>query len=118
MSLMIGIWTLSKNRFSCLRKTLWIMKITKAPTATPQTFPMPPRTTMARTVNDTSKRKRFGVTVWSLAAMKTPARPAVDAPSAKARSFVTMVLTPLAAAASSSSRIAAQARPSRESWSR
>ena len=43
---------------------------------------------------------------------------AVDAPSANASSLVMTVLMPLAAAASSSSRIAFQARPSRESWSR
>ena len=47
----------------------------------------------------------------SLAAVKTPARPAVEAPSANASSFVVTVLMPLLAAASSSSRIAIQARP-------
>ena len=39
--------------------------------------------------------------------------PAVEAPRAKASSFVVTVLIPFAAAASSSSRIASQARPSR-----
>ena len=40
------------------------------------------------------------------------------APRANASSFVVTVLMPFAAAASSSSRMAFQARPIRESWSR
>ena len=54
----------------------------------------------------------------SFEALNTPARPAVVAPRAKASSLVVTVLMPLAAAASSSSRIAFQARPIRESCSR
>ena len=54
----------------------------------------------------------------SFEALNTPARPAVVAPRANASSFVVTVLMPFAAAASSSSRIAFQARPIRESWSR
>ena len=89
MSLRIGTWTLSKKMLSCLRNTLWIMKRMNAPTATPQMLPMPPRTTMARTVNETSKRNRFGVTSLELGwRRKTPARPAVEAPRAKASSLV------------------------------
>ena len=42
----------------------------------------------------------------------------MDAPSANASSLVVTVFMPFAAAASSSSRIAFHARPSRESWSR
>ena len=66
-------------------------------------------------MNDTANRNWSGETIVSFEALKTPARPAVVAPMAKARSFVVTVLTPLAAAASSSSRIAFQARPVRES---
>ena len=51
---------------------------------------------------------------WSAwTALRTPAKPAVDAPSANASSLVVTVLMPFAAAASSSSRIAFQARPIR-----
>ena len=89
-----------------------------APTATPQMLPMPPRTIIARTVNDTVNRNWSGLTRVSLEALKTPAKPAVVAPRANASSFVVTVLMPLLAAASSSSRIAIQARPIRESWSR
>ena len=108
---------LSNRMFSCFRITLWIMNTMNAPIATPQTLPMPPSTTIASTVNETSNRNRFGLTRVSLDDANTPARPAVEAPSANASSLVVTVLTPLAAAASSSSRIAIQARPRRESWS-
>ena len=45
--------TLSKKRLSCFSSTFWILYRMNAPSATPQTFPMPPSTTMARMVNDT-----------------------------------------------------------------
>ena len=89
-----------------------------APAATPQMLPIPPRMTIARTVNDTVNTNWSGQTIVSFEALKTPARPAVVAPSANASSLVVTVLIPLAAAASSSSRIAFQARPTRESCSR
>ena len=75
-----GTWTLSKKMLSCLRTTVWIMNTMNAPTATPQTLPMPPRTTIARTVNETSNRNRFGLTSVSLDEANTPAKPAIDAP--------------------------------------
>ena len=53
-----------------------------------------------------------------LAANTTPITPANDAPHAKARSLVRTSGTPIACAASSSSRIASQARPMCESSSR
>jgi hypothetical protein len=118
MPLRKGTLKASITMLSCLRMTLWIMKITNAPTATPQMLPMPPSTTIASTVNETSNRKRFGLTSVSLEAEKTPASPAVDAPMANASNFVVTVLTPFAAAASSSSRMAFHARPSRESCNR
>ena len=49
----------------------------------------------------------------SFEALNTPAKPAVVAPSANASSFVVTVLMPLAAAASSSSRMAIHALPIR-----
>ena len=67
---------------------------------------------------DVETRTGLGLTMPSFEALKTPANPAVEAPSAKARSFVVTVFTPALAAASSSSRIAIQARPSLEPWSR
>jgi hypothetical protein len=48
----------------------------------------------------------------------TPITPAKEAPQAKARSFMRTSGTPMARAASSSSRIASQARPIWESSSR
>jgi hypothetical protein len=73
---------------------------------------------MARMVNDTVNPNWSGLTSESFEALKTPASPAVDAPIAKARSFVVTVLTPMLAAATSSSRMATQARPSLESCRR
>ena len=92
--------------------------MTKAPAATPQMLPMPPRTTIARTVKLTVKPNCVGETMASLELRYTPARPDVEAPMAKASSLVVTVLMPMLAAASSSSRMAIQARPSRESCSR
>ena len=109
---------MSKNWLSDLSRTLLIVKITNAPIATPQKLPMPPSTTMARTVNETTNVNWSGLTVTSFEALNTPAIPAVDAPRAKASSLATTVLMPLAAAASSSSRIASHARPIRLSMSR
>ena len=40
----------------------------KAPAATPQMLPMPPRTTIARAVNETENPNWSGVTVDSFAA--------------------------------------------------
>ena len=63
---------------------------------------------------DSSRMKLSGLTKpWSPEKM-TPENPAVLAPRAKARSFVVVLLIPIVWAASSSSRIAAQARPIRE----
>ena len=84
-----------------------------APIATPQKLPMPPSTTIASTVNEIVNVNWSGLTTVSFAVLKTPAMPAVDAPSANASSLVVTVLMPFAAAASSSSRIASQARPIR-----
>ena len=47
-----------------------------------------------------------------------PAMPPKEAPMAKARSFMRVVLMPMERAAISSSRIASQARPMRESCRR
>ena len=89
-----------------------------APSATPGMLPMPPSTTIARIVIDSSRMKLSGLTnPWRPEKM-TPENPAVLAPRANARSFVVVLLIPMVWAASSSSRIAAQARPIREPSSR
>jgi hypothetical protein len=73
---------------------------------------------MARIVNDVSKWNESVLTRVTFEARNTPANPEVDAPIANASSLVVTVLMPMLAAASSSSRIAIQDRPSRESWRR
>ena len=81
-------------------------------------LPMPPRTTIARIDERHRRQELVRADEVSFAALKTPANPAVEAPRANASSFVVTVLRPLLAAASSSSRIAIQARPIRDSCSR
>ena len=89
-----------------------------APRATPGMLPMPPSTTIERMRMDSIRMKLSGLTKpWSPEKI-TPEKPAVLAPMAKASSLVVVVLIPIPRAASSSSRIAAQARPMRESWRR
>ncbi len=58
--------------------------------------------------------KLSGVKNPTSLAKNTPARPEVDAPMANASSLTRVVLTPVACAAISSSRMAAQARPVRD----
>src|SRR5437762_11862039 len=85
---------------------------------TPLRLPAPPRTTMQRSMIDTWNSNAPGVMAWSFAAYTDPANPENEAPSANARSLVEIGLTPVQSAAVSSSRIALQARPRRESPSR
>ena len=85
-----------------------------APSTTPGMLPIPPSTTIARIVIDSSRMKLSGLTKPWRPEKMTPENPAVLAPRAKARSFVVVLLIPIVCAASSSSRIAAQARPIRE----
>src|SRR5437879_12218415 len=68
--------------------------------------PIPPRITMARTPMDSRKVNDSGLMNTCLAENSTPMMPAKDAPQAKARSFIRTSGTPMARAASSSSRIA------------
>ena len=76
---------------------------------------MPPSTTMTSSIEETAKLNISGVAVCSLATKNTPVMPAKAAPMAKAISLKRVRLTPIALAAVSSSRIAIQARPIRES---
>ena len=79
---------------------------------------MPPSTTIASTMIDSNSPKLSGLTNSCVAEKMPPAMPPNDAPIANARSFTLRVLMPMALAATSSSRIASQARPSREFCSR
>ena len=73
---------------------------------------------MQSSMIDTWNSKAPGVMACNFAAYTEPAKPENEAPSAKASSFVDTGLTPVQSAAVSSSRMAIQARPSRESRSR
>ena len=85
---------------------------------TPHTLPMPPSTTMASTMMLSTRMKLSGLMKPWIALNMPPAMPPNDAPIANASSFTRVVLMPIARAAISSSRIASQARPRRESCRR
>ena len=70
---------------------------------------------MQRTKTEKPNSNWSTLTVFWKRRGTTPAKPPIDAPSAKAHSFMRTRLTPIAAAATSSSRTAIQARPRRES---
>ena len=74
---------------------------------------MPPRTIAASRNADSRNTNWSGVTDTSTCALMVPAMPARKAPLAKANSFSPKVLTPIASAARSSSRMATQPRPIR-----
>ena len=71
---------------------------------TPSTEPMPPSTTMDRTMADSMNVKLAGLMNVVLAAKMTPANPAQQEPSAKAESFTLVRSMPMASQAISSSR--------------
>ena len=102
----------------CVSRTRSKIVISIAPSTTPPRLPAPPSTTMHSSMIDTWNSKAPGVMACSLAAYTEPANPENDAPSAKASSLVVIGLTPVQSAAVSSSRMAIQARPSRESCRR
>src|SRR3954470_6199095 len=79
-----------------------------------QMLPMPPSTTMASTITLSVRMKLSGLMKPWIAENMPPATPPNEAPIAKASSFMLRVLMPMERAASSSSRIASQARPMRE----
>ena len=85
----------------------------KAPNITPGMLPDPPRTTAARIVAERMNGKSSGEMKIALPAYMPPARPPIIAPVAKANSLNLNVGTPISSAASSSSRMAAHARPTR-----
>ena len=75
---------------------------------------MPPSTTIATTLIDSTRMKLSGLMKPWIAENMPPASPPKDAPIANARSLMLRVLMPIARAAISSSRTASHARPSRE----
>ena len=81
-------------------------------------LPMPPSTTIASTITDSTSTKLSGLMKPCVAENMPPEMPPNDAPIANASSFMLRVLMPIARAAISSSRIASQARPMREFCSR
>ncbi len=85
----------------------------RLPTMTPGMLPIPPSTSIARMNTLTLNPNWSGDTSCSFDASAQPANPLNDAPIANAASLVVVVLMPMCAAASSSSRIAIHARPSR-----
>src|SRR5437667_419486 len=89
-----------------------------APRTAPGIDPMPPRITIERTPIDSRKVNDSGLMKSCLAEKTTPMTPANEAPHAKARSFARTSGTPMAWAATSSSRMASHARPMCESSSR
>src|SRR6266542_3404075 len=88
---------------------------TVAPMIAPGIEPMPPRMTMARTPMDSRNVNDSGLMNTCLAENTTPITPAKEAPHAKESSLARTSGTPIACAASSSSRMASQARPMWES---
>src|SRR5712671_1427016 len=85
-----------------------------APRMTPQMLPMPPSTTIETTMMDSTSTKLSGEMKPWIAENMPPASPPKVAPMAKASSLRLRVSMPIARAATSSSRIASQARPMRE----
>src|SRR5262249_1211551 len=94
------------------------MVSTLAPMMAPGIEPMPPRMTMASTPIDSRNVNDSGLMKSCLALKMTPITPAKEAPAANARSFIRTSGTPIAWAATSSSRMASQARPTWERSSR
>ena len=79
---------------------------------------MPPSTTIATIITDSIRLNDSGETKPWKAANMAPETPPKLAPMPKASSFMLRVLMPMALAAISSSRMAIQARPTRESCRR
>src|SRR5579863_1249861 len=91
-----------------------IQPMNAAPNNTPVIEPMPPKITKTTTVIETCRAKFEGNTGPSFADDSTPATPEVLAPMAKAITLYLRPLMPSDRAAVSSSRMAAQDRPTFE----
>ena len=76
-------------------------------------LPAPPSSTAASTRIEFSSRNVEALTKLAWPAHSAPDRPPMPAPIANAQSLNLNVGTPMSSAASSSSRIATQARPTR-----
>src|ERR1019366_8993205 len=90
---------------------------TAEPIKTPVMEPIPPKITSTSTVIDTWSAKFEGNRIPCFTDDSTPATPEVDAPMAKAITLYFRPLIPSDAAATSSSRMAAQERPTLELFS-
>ena len=91
---------------------------TTAPAITPATLPIPPKMTMTRMIMEMRMRKLDGKMEPTLAEKMAPLNEASTAPTTKAMSLALTVFTPMVSATVSSSRMAIQARPSRDRSSR
>src|SRR5688572_4452708 len=123
MRITSGSMIMRPNRASCTgvtvqRRISGTKESSSAPRITPQTFPMPPSTTIEITMIDSTSTKLSGEMKAWIAENMPPAMPPKLAPMAKASSLRLRVSIPIARAAVSSSRIASQARPMREFCSR
>src|SRR6476620_6593652 len=85
-----------------------------APRMTPSLLPCPPSTTAHRNSTELTTLKFVGTTNCTWPAYKAPDRPPMLAPMVNAHSLNLNVGTPMISAASSSSRMATQARPTRD----
>ena len=84
-----------------------------APKMTPSLLPCPPSTTAHRNSIELMMLKVGGATNCTWPAYSAPDSPPMAAPITNAHSLNRKVLTPITSAASSSSRMATQARPTR-----
>src|SRR5688572_4720017 len=119
MRITSGSTSMRPKRASCTgvtvqRRISGTKESSSAPRITPQTLPMPPSTTIDTTMIDSTSTKLSGEMKAWIAENMPPATPPKLAPMAKARSFRLRVSMPMARAATSSSRIASHARPTRE----
>ena len=89
-----------------------------APAQAPAMLPSPPRTTMHKIRNDSQNLNISGERNCDQRAKNAPAKAPIPAEKAKATVLQRWASTPVEAAASSSSRMASQARPSLEALTR
>src|SRR5690606_14186783 len=79
----------------------------------PSLLPCPPSTTAHRNSIELMMLNVGGATYWTCPAYNAPDSPPIAAPITNAQTLNLKVLTPITSAASSSSRMAIQARPTR-----
>ena len=96
------------------RKKFGRYTMMNAPRMTPSLLPWPPSTTAHRNSTELMTLKFVGTTNCTWPAYSAPDIPPMAAPITNAHSLNRKVGTPITSAASSSSRMATQARPTRD----